>query len=241
LSEHLPTLKKVSNFLKSNRAKLIQKNYPDFTSEIQEIYQRKFNPQLENDSLFTVDSILTSDDCVILLTTKALVENFTQQKQSAQPSFIHINLFYDLVATPLPILQISTETANHEFRPIAYCLLDKETEEKIAWALKTFSDFMKKYEGTDFKPEYVLADNCKTIVGGLKDAFTHTYIHLFSLSNFKKKIRDKFRLKSYTFTKTLEKIVEDGIKWLKNALSQENFEQRWRLVMNYWEIKDIPE
>jgi len=154
-----------------------------------------------------------------------------------QDSFIHIDATYKLIDLRFPIIQISTETIKHNYRPICFFISEGETKDKLIKMLTSFSTFLKNQFAYEFKPKYIMTDNSDALIGACKDTFGKEYIHMTCLFHVMKRMKEHLRSKDM---KDFETKVFYGLKILKNSYNSRFFHKSWELIKDYWIEKKVP-
>jgi len=91
------------------------------------------NANLKQDEIFFIYSNIENKEESLLFNAKSLLENAIKQQQY-QPSFVHLDATYKLVDLGLPlIIIVSTEKANHNYRPIVFFLSWSESASQITF------------------------------------------------------------------------------------------------------------
>jgi len=125
----------------------------------------------------------------ILFSSKNLLNNYTKQSQILPP-FIHIDSTFKLIDLGLPLIIVSTETLNHNFRQIAFYVSWAESTEQVKLMLTKLSEFYQEKLNTEFKPKYIMTDNSDALIAGCKK-FTHEYIHMGCHFHIYKRMKEK--------------------------------------------------
>lgn len=233
----LPKLSQLQNYLYNQKLKILLETYPDIANFVSDICKVRYTPELPQDDIFFLDDTISQDEVSILFTSKSLLSNLFKQEIN-QNSFFHIDATYKILDLRFPVVHLSTETINHNYRPLFFYITESETTEKIKKMLTTIIDFLKDEYNYIWKPKFVLSDNADNFISACHLAFKHNYSHLTCLFHLKKGINDK--LKKETL-KDYEKQIWYGIKCLKNCETLAMRNQVWKLVKKYWDDKEVPE
>ncbi len=186
----IPDISQLQNYLYKTRKELIAENYPEVKEYLTEICQATYYSQISPDELFFIYSHFDMDSVSLLFTSKALIEN-TIKQANIQPSFIHIDSTFKLIDLGLPLMVLSTETINHNFRPVAFFISSSENIAQTQLMLLKVQEFLKEKFNYDWCPMYVLTDNSDALIGGVKKAFQHSYTHLACHFHLAKRMREK--------------------------------------------------
>ena len=89
---------------------------------------------------------------------QSLLTNILKQN-SNQPSFFHIDSTFKVIDLRFPVVHMSTETLQHNYRPICFFITESETTEKISKMMQLLIEFMKTSFSYDLKPKSVLRNN----------------------------------------------------------------------------------
>ena len=237
LSFPLPSLTQIQSFNWNENIKELRKNYPEVSSFVKEITKVKYSTEIPEDEVFYLENKITEDEVSILFTTKALIANLFKQEES-QHSLIHIDSTYKIIDLRFPVVHISTETQNHNYRPVFFYITDSEKIVKIKNMLQVISNFLKETYEYNFHPRYILSDNADNFITACKQHFKENYTHMTCLFHLKKNISEKTRGNSL---KAFEKTIWYGFKSIKNCSGIEMKRIVWNLIKNHWEEKGVPD
>ena len=227
----------LQNYLYRYRKDLIASSYPEVKEFLSEICQKVYTTQINPDELFFISSQFDLNDVSLLFSSKALIEN-TIKQANLQPSFIHIDVTFKLIDLGLPFFVLSTETLNHNYRPIAFYVATSESILHTDFMLSNVKQFLKEKFNVDWTPKFVLTDNSDALIGGTKKAFTHSYTHLACHFHLAKRIRDKTQGKDL---REFKHFIFFGVKVLKNCLTKDFFKNTWILIKDYWKQNNVPQ
>ena len=173
--------------------------------------------------MFFISSEFKDRGISLLFSSKVLLGSFIKQS-NIQPSFIHLDATFKLIDLGLPLMDISTETINHNFSPIAFFVTWSESIKNVKYMFKQLMDFYSEKMNTQFRPLYIMTDNCDALISGCKQSFSHEYTHLSCHFHIGKRMREKaqgIKLKNVKFH------IFFGLKLLKNACSLPFFQKTW--------------
>ena len=104
-----------------------------------EMFKKTYQQELNDDELFFIYTHLSETEVSILFSTRSLVMNLIKQG-NLHPSLIHIDGTFKLIDLGLPVLQISTETLEHNYRPICFFITYSESKEKAKQCCPNFQN-----------------------------------------------------------------------------------------------------
>jgi len=216
---------------------MIAKNYPEVQTYLTELCQKSYHESLAEDELFYIHSEFKNGEVSLLFSSKALLKNLIKPS-NVQSMFVHIDCTFKLVDLGLPLMIISTETLNHSFRPVAFCLTWAESIDYVMLLLSKLSYFYKEKFNFSFCPLFVMSDNADAFITGCKSSFAHEFIHLSCHFHITKRLKDKTQggeLKQHKVQ------IFFGVKCLKNPATLPIFKNTWTLVSKYWKENNLPE
>jgi len=222
----LPSIEQLRNYIYRYRENLIAQNYPEVKQFLTDIVKKNYHSDLQIDEMFFIYSNLKDGEVSILFSSKALIENLLKQ-QTLQPSFIHVDATYKLTDLGLPLIIISTETINHNYRPVAFFLSWSESTAQIVLMISKLEEFLRLHFDFSFQPKFVLTDNCDALISGCRKAFTHEYVHLGCHFHLAKRMKEKAQSSEL---KDKKKILFFGLKALKNSPTLVFFKEVWKII-----------
>jgi len=185
--------------------------------------------------MFLIYSEFSKGEVTVLFTSKALLENVIKQSEK-QPSFLHLDGTYKLIDLGLPLLIVSTENLQHNFRPIAFCVSWAESTQQVTLMLEKIRDFLYEHFNFRLRPKYILTDNSDALITGCRKAVDHDYVHLGCHFHIGKRVREKAMSKDL---KDKKKCLFFGVKILKNSPTLEFFQRAWAIIKKYWEDNEV--
>jgi hypothetical protein len=130
LKDKLPDTKQIQNYIYRYGKELIAKTYPKVKEYLSEIWPRVYSNDLKDDDVFAIFSNLDPKNIQIILSMVAFLLNLINQARH-YPSSIHIDGTFKLIDIGLPLLIISTENIDHEYRPIWFMVAGSESTKNI--------------------------------------------------------------------------------------------------------------
>jgi len=236
LSVKLPGFIQIKNYIYRYREQLIAQNYPEVKQFLSEIVKKTYNSKLKTDEMFFIYSHIENGEVALLFSAKSLLENLFKQQQ-LQPSFIHIDATFKLIDLGLPLIIVSTENIDHNYRPIAFYITWSESTEQTSLMLNKLKEFLHIHFNFIFEPKYIMTDNSNALISGCKQAFKHNYIHLGCHFHIAKRMRDKVQSKGL---KDKKQYLFFGLKALKNSPTLVFFKKVWEIIEKYWLDNGIP-
>jgi hypothetical protein len=176
------------------KQRLIAENYPEVKSFLTEIVKKTYDSSLKADDMCFIYSNFEEGEVSVLFSSKTLIQNIIKQ-QEFQPSFIHLDSTYKLIDLGLPLVVLSTEDINHQYRPVAFFISWAESTAQVTLMLTKLKEFLSEKFDFDFQPKFVLTDNSDALIAGCKKAFTHDYIHLACHFHIGKNVKEKSQAK----------------------------------------------
>ena len=136
----------------------------------------------------------------------------------------------------MPLLIVSTENLQHNFRPIAFCVSWAESTQQVTLMLEKIRDFLYEHFNFRLRPKYILTDNSDALITGCRKAVDHDYVHLGCHFHIGKRVREKAMSKDL---KDKKKCLFFGVKILKNSPTLEFFQRAWAIIKKYWEDNEV--
>lgn len=232
----LPKLSQVQSYIYSQKIKILHETYPDISKFIKDISKVRYSENLAADEVFYIESTISEDEVSILFATKALLCNLVNQV-AHQPLFLHVNSTYKLIDLRFPVVHVSTETLNHNYRPLCFFITESETTDKIAKMLRLLQNFYRENLNFELRPEYIVSDNADNIISACRKVFGLQFTHLTCLFHLKKGVNEKLKK---NILKPYEKTIWYGIKSLKNCNDYQMLTKVWKLIKSHWETNEVP-
>jgi len=136
-----------------------------------------------------------------------------------------------------PLIIISTEDVRHRFRPICFSSSESETIAKVTKLFTLLPEFLLREFQFQLNPKYILTDNSDSFLTASKRFFSQAYTHMSCYFHRIKRVQEKLKKKDLV---PFQKNIYYGIKSLRNAVNQEEFDVIWDLIEQYWHEKGVP-
>ena len=230
-NQYLPSLTQIRNFSYQKKKADIIDAFPQIQKGLKEFLNRfDKNLIIEKNEMIVLYQNLEIEEFLIVVSSKLCLENAIMQSKHCKQSFICLDGTYKLLMNGYVTMVMGTENNDHSFRLIALAISFSENTNNYKEFLNVVHKYLAESNNFTLNPHYIMSDLAECIHNAIKDNYPKSK-HLYCQFHLMKNIQKISSKKEFNEKK---KYVFFGIKALKECENQENFNNLWNLVKEFW-------
>ena len=127
LDKYIPQKKQLASFAASLRKKIVEQYVKNNQESLEKfIEDHSFNKASKDTDLICISSDLRPDTFLLIMSSKALLQNIIHQNESYGKNYFYTDATYKLLLNGFTLLTLGTENKNHNFKLIACAISSHE-------------------------------------------------------------------------------------------------------------------
>jgi len=242
---YVPTKTQLASYASALRKKSVEACVKESLGSLHEfITINSIKSAKKEEDLICIDSNLKSDDFIMIMSSRVLLENVIRQQNQYGETYFYVDATYKLLLNGFILLTLGTENSSHQFRFIGCAIVAREDTKSCERFLSKIKETFYSYYKFDWSPFFLVSDAADSINLAVSRVFPgvpHYRCYFHSIKAVKDKIQ---RYKNASGKKIIKEnwpYVHYAMKQLHMTLDDEDFMDLWNLIEKDWLIKNIPE